>query len=205
MARRTQEEAARTRAGLVAAGRALFADPGFAATTLDDIARTCGVTRGACYHYFASKNALFEEVFLAVEAEITDRCAAAAGPKRTALARFRAGCEAFLDCCADPDVARIVLLDGPSVLGWERWRLLDGEHGFALVAQGVGASIRSGELSRHEVAPLAHLLLGALNHAGMTISRSSDPQSERVAVGAAFSRLLDGLAKNQSPNDPVAT
>lgn len=120
--RRTAEAAAKTRIDLTDAGRALFADPGFAATTLEDVAARAGVTRGALCHHFASKEALFEAVFRLLQDEMTFRSKASVGRRRSPLSRFRAGCDAFLDSCLAPDIARIVLLDGPSVLGWETWR-----------------------------------------------------------------------------------
>lgn len=192
--RRTAEAAAKTRIDLTDAGRALFADPGFAATTLEDVAARAGVTRGALYHHFASKEALFEAVFRLLQDEMTFRSKASAGRRRSPLSRFRAGCDAFLDSCLAPDIARIVLLDGPSVLGWETWRRIDAEHGLSITVAGLAAAIRSGEIPAQPVEPLAHLLLGALTHAGMTISRSPSPGAERAAVGKAFRRLVDGLA-----------
>jgi AcrR family transcriptional regulator len=198
MPRRTAEAAARTRTDLIAAGRALFAEPGFAATTLEDIVVRAGVTRGGFYHHFASKEALFEAVFMALQDAMTARSTGSAARRRSPLSRFRAGCDAFLDSCLDPEIARIVLLDGPSVLGWETWRRIDEAHGFAVTVAGLAAAIRAGELAPQPVEPLAHLLLGALTHAGMTIGRSAEPQAQRAAVGKAFRRLVDGLAASSA-------
>lgn len=172
----------------------MFGDPGFAVTTLEEIVARAGVTRGAFYHHFGSKEALFEAVFLVMQAEMTVRSQSSVRRRKSPLRRFRAGCDAFLDSCLDPEIARIVLLDGPSVLGWEAWRRIDEEHGFAVTVAGLAAAIRAGEIASQPVEPLAHLLLGALTHAGMTISRSSSPAAERAAVGKAFRRLVDAIS-----------
>src|SRR4029453_16708233 len=124
-ARRTQgERTAQTRAALVAAARRLFGAEGFAEVGAERIARDAGMTRGALYHQFADKADLFAAVLDQVEAEIAQRVAnsvAGFDPTDTA-GMLRAGADAFLDASSEPDLQRIVLLDGPPALGGARWR-----------------------------------------------------------------------------------
>lgn len=123
--RRTQQErTAATRRTLLDAARHLFGAEGYAAVGTERVAREAGMTRGALYHQFADKTELFAAVLEEVEADIAARMAAAAGgldPADTG-ALLVAGAGVFLDACTEADIQRIVLLDGPSVLGWERWR-----------------------------------------------------------------------------------
>src|SRR3954469_3960653 len=125
-----------TREKLLAHARELFGERGYAAVGTEEIVRAAGVTRGALYHQFRDKEQLFESVFEEVEAQTTQHVAAVAlGDDATdPLRALRAGARAFLAVCAQPEVERIVLLDAPAVLGWERWREIGLRHGLGLVA-----------------------------------------------------------------------
>ena len=106
---------------------------------------------------------------------------------------FLVGCQAFLDACLEPAVQRIVLLDAPSVLGWETWRRIDAEYGVGLVRQSLEAAMDAGYVDSLPVDPLAHILLGALTEGAMVIARAEDVQGARAEVGAVVDRLLKGL------------
>ena len=186
-------KAAATRADLLAVGRRLFAERGFTATSTEEIVQQAQVTRGALYYHFRSKEDLFRAVFEAVEEDVNDRVtkvATAAGEPWPALV---AGCEAFLDACLDPSVQRIALLDAPSVLGWDVWRQIGSQHSFGLLATGLQWAIVTGDVEDQPVAPLAHVLLGALNEAALYIARADNPQAARQEVGAVLERLLENL------------
>jgi AcrR family transcriptional regulator len=192
--RRTQAERSRaTKAALLAAARQLFAERGFAATGRDQIAELAGVTRGALYHHFESKEQLFEVVVEELEVEIAERITTAAMKCRDAAEELRLGCMAFLDGCLDPAVRRIVLLDAPAVLGWDAWREIDARYGLALVSHGLEAVMAAGQMSQAPVAPLAHLLLGALNEAALLLATAQRPKAARAEVGQTVELLLDRL------------
>src|SRR3954447_15680555 len=134
--RRTQEErSAASRDALVSAARALFAERGYADVGTEEIVRTAGLTRGALYHHFADKVAVFAAAFEEVETETNTRIADAVAPTATTdpIAAMRAGASAFLDTCTEPRLARIMLLDAPSVLGWERWSEISNQHSMGMV------------------------------------------------------------------------
>ena len=119
---RQTSRSASTRARLIRAARRLFARNGYAAVGTEEIVRRAGVTRGALYHQFADKQDLFLAVYEQVEQDLTERVAATLGDVSSPFAALRAGIGVFLDACRTPEVQRIVLTDGPAVLGWERWR-----------------------------------------------------------------------------------
>lgn len=183
-----------TRGTLLTVARALFTDKGYANTATEDIVQQAGVTRGALYHHFRDKAELFQAVFEDAERELveivrTSVASAQAGPWQG----FLIGCQAFLDACLEPAVQRIVLLDAPSVLGWETWRRIDAEYGVGLIRQSLQAAMDAGYVDPLPIDPLAHILLGALTEGAMVIARAEDVQSTRAEVGAVVDRLLKGL------------
>ena len=125
--------------------------------------------------------------------EIAERITRAAGAHDGVWEGLVAGCLAFLDACTDPEVQRIVLLDGPAVLGWERWREVDAAHGLGLLKEGLREVMAAGELAEQPVDPLAHLLSGAMNEAGMWIARAATPKRARRDAGAALRAMLESL------------
>jgi len=183
-----------TRRQLVTAARALFGARGYADVGTEEIVRAAGVTRGALYHQFRDKADLFAAVAEQVEAEITERIAAgaaeaAAGP----LDALRAGARLFLDACAEPDVERIILLDAPSVLGWEAWRDLAARYGLGLVQLALQAAMDAGAIVQQPVVPLAHVLIGALDECALYIARAEDPAAAREQCAAIFDRILRSI------------
>jgi AcrR family transcriptional regulator len=188
-----EEHAEATRAALVASARALFAERGYAAVSIEEIVRRARVTRGALYHHFEDKADLFRAVFESVQRDLAQRLLDAAGSQPDVARHLEVGCHAFLDACAEPDVQRIVLLDGPAVLGWEAWHESDVNFGLELLQQSIRAAIDGGMVEKQPVAPLSHMLLGALNGSGLEIARSKDPARTRREMRKALDRLLTGL------------
>jgi len=198
-ARRTQAARSEaTRAALVAAARSLFAARGYARVGTEEIVRLAGVTRGALYHHFSDKRELFEAVYERVEAELAERIATGAleANASSPLEAMQAGAEMFLAACTEPEAQRIVLLDGPSVLGWDRWREIAAEHGLGLIEATLQAAIDAGAIERQPVGPLAHVLMGALDEAAMLVARAEDPEATRREVTRTIERLLGGLSRD---------
>lgn len=193
--RRTQEErSAATREALKAAARRLWARRGFADVGTPEIAREAGVTRGAMYHQFADKGALFvavlEDVEQRVMAELGE-AVAGAGVTSPAAA-IRVALDSWLTVCADPEVRQIVLLDGPSVLGWQRFRELTQHYSLGMTEQLLAAAVEAGELPAQPLRPLAHVLIGALDEGAMVIANATDQERARREVREVLLRLLDG-------------
>jgi AcrR family transcriptional regulator len=188
------EQTERTRAALIRAGRTLFAERGFAATSTEELVRTAGVTRGALYHHFRDKRELFEAVYEDVERSLVEEVTRSLEGASDALEVLRRGSAAFLDACLDPAVRRISLVEGPSVLGWERWREIDQTYGLGMVKVALQAAMDAGAIRAAPVEPLAHVLLGGLMEAAMLLAASPDPGQARADAGRAVALLLDGLA-----------
>jgi AcrR family transcriptional regulator len=187
---RQATRSAQTRAKLVRAGRQLFARHGYAAVGTEEIVRRAGLTRGALYHHFADKEALFLAVYEDVERELTERIARALVPSSGPFNALIEGTDLFLDACQTPEVQRIVLIDGPAVLGWERWRAIAERYGLGLVEAALTAAMEAGELEAQPARPLAHVLMGALDEAALLVARDA---GLRPQVSAVLARLLDGL------------
>jgi len=194
------EQSEQTQGALLKAARELFTEKGYADTATEEIVQRAGVTRGALYHHFRDKEELFQAAFEAAERELVETVRTAIGSAQIGpWEGLSVGCQAFLDACLEPAVQRIILLDAPSVLGWETWRRIDAEYGLGLVRQSLQAAMDTGYVDPLPVDPLAHILLGALNEAAMVIARAEDVQSARAEVGAVVDRLLKGLTAAKLP------
>jgi AcrR family transcriptional regulator len=192
--RRTQaERSSATRAALLGAARRLFAEKGFAGTGREEIVEAAGVTRGALYHHFESKEGLFRAVFEALESEIVARVADAALVSPDPMQQLRLGSHAFLDTAMDPAVRRVVLLDGPSVLDVAVRRTISDAYGLGMVREVLRAVMAAGTIERQPLEPLAHILLAALHEAALYVAQADDPMAARAEVAVTVDRLLDGL------------
>jgi len=194
--RRSQAERTEaTRGALIAAARRLFTEKGYDAVSAEEIVREAGVTRGALYHHFGGKAQLLEAVYERLEAESTERVARVVlgSELESPVEAMKAGIEAFLDECAEPELQRIALHDAPAVLGWDRWREIAAANGLGLIEASLAAAIESGEIRQLPVKPTAHLLMGALDEAAMLVARSDDPAS-RAEVTMVLVALLDSFA-----------
>jgi AcrR family transcriptional regulator len=188
--RAEQREA--TRRTLVAVGRRLFAGRGYAAVGLAEIVREAGVTKGALYHHFDGKAALFRAVLEEVQQEVAARVATAADAEDDPWQQLQAGCAAFIRAAADPDVQRIMLIDGPAVLGWNEWRAIDETASARHLAEALTALAESGVIAPQPIAPLTRLLSGAMNEAVLWLAQSAGPGDLDDTL-AALARLLEGL------------
>ncbi len=188
--RSNRERTETTRAELIAAARRLFIEKGYAETATPDIVATAGLTRGALYHHFPDKKALFQAVVEreaeAVEQEIEDASPETLGT-RDALVK---GGEAFLAAMALPGRTRLLLLDGPAVLGRAGMDAIDARHGTRSLKAGLLFAIRSGDLSKQlPLDALTHLLSSAFDRAALAIDAGAEPAAYRASLAA----LIDGL------------
>jgi AcrR family transcriptional regulator len=202
---RKAEQSEVTRAALVAVARQLFAQQGFADTSVEQIVRTAHVTRGALYHHYRDKHDLFRAVFESVEQELVERLLRAAARTDDPLDRIQRGFDAFLDACLEPAVQRIILIEGPSVLGWDEWQAIDARYMFGLIDAGLRQAIEAGAIDEQPTEPLAHLLLGAASQAGLTVARDRHPRRARAATGESLRRLIAGLARPARARSPGST
>lgn len=174
--------------------RRLFGREGFAATSVEDIAREARVTTGALYHHFTTKAALFEAVFEQVHQDMLAASMAAAEPARDPTDALALGFDAFLETVLDPDVQRILIIDAPAVMGLARFTELDERYALAAIVAALRDAEADGALEVGDVETLARLLIGALTRGAMLIANSTSPRQTRDAVSSEMRRLLEGLA-----------
>jgi AcrR family transcriptional regulator len=193
------QRAEATRAALLAAARTLFVAKGFHATSTEEIVAAAGVgTRGALYHHFADKRGLFLAVFEATEQELLAAASAAsAGSSGGAFASLRRGLMDFLDASLTPEVQRILLIDGPAVLGWHDWKQLEQRYGLGAIQGLLEQAVAEGSLPDQPVRALAHILLAAVDEAALFIAHATSPTEAKAEAVAGVNLLLDGLASQR--------
>src|ERR1700723_4163833 len=182
-----------TWAAIVKAAKRLFGDRGFAGTTMDNVATSAHVAKGAVYHHFETKEALFEAVLDEVSEDLVAEVDRAAHSENDALAAMAAGTQAYFAACAKDATGQIILRDGPAVLGWERWREIDARHfggGFPLA---LARAMDDGLMARQSVEPLSRLLLGAVTEAAVPSSAGSHLHKTGAEYARAFRTLLEAL------------
>ncbi|HEX2038790.1 MAG TPA: TetR/AcrR family transcriptional regulator [Acidimicrobiales bacterium] len=186
-------QAEATRELLIEAARELFTHQGYAATSIDDIIGRAGVARGALYHHFPGKEALFKAVYDVVEVEVIARVVATAQNAPTPWEGVVAGLRAFLDACLEPSFRRIVILDSVSVLQWRAAE--DGiEHPeMSMLVAVLTPLATTRELGDVPVRPLAYVALGGLYGAALYIARSSEPTKARAEADVVLDRIVTGL------------
>jgi AcrR family transcriptional regulator len=195
---RRAEHIADTRAALLRAARELFAANGYAGTGTEAIVARARVTRGALYHHFGDKPGLFSAVMQAVAGDLAHRLIAQqlaypAGPPEGAWDQLRDGIRAFLDACTGSDFQRIVLIDGPAVLGPGAWADLVEQHGPGLLRAWLQRAIDDHQIDPLPVEPLARLLAALIGEASLYIGQAADPARARRETGATIDRILTGL------------
>jgi AcrR family transcriptional regulator len=183
-----------TRAALLDEATTLFAERGYAGTSLEDVASASQVTRGAVYHHFASKQALFEAVLDLQEQRATAAILAAATAANPWDAAMQA-LDAFLTHCCDPVYGRLCWLEGPAALGWHRWRECEKKYSYGLVEQFIRDLVESGYLTDRAFDSLVQFSFWMLGGAGLAVAEARPEDKPRVRdewgylIGQAISSL----------------
>jgi AcrR family transcriptional regulator len=193
MADKRSERGQATRKRLIAVATRLFASRGFDGTSIEAVLEETAVSRGSMYHHFANKEALFEAVFVALEASIGEKVVLAATGAGDSSASLRAGCVAWMKLAGDPTVQRVVLIDAPSVLGWERWRAIEEANALGLLMAAMRAAADEGRIPAELADTFAHMLLATLNELALLIARSNDQTEAQRSAQAAVDELLTRL------------
>jgi AcrR family transcriptional regulator len=184
-----------TRKRVVAAARRLFSEKGYFATGTTEVVNAARVgTRGALYHHFANKRALFLAVFEEVEADLGAKVGVTL-TGATWFDRLGQALAAFLDASLEPEVRRILLIDGPAVLGWETWREIETRYGLGAIRHMLDEGEKEGSVVVADADAMAHLLLSVVDEAALFIAHADDPTRARAAAGASVAALVSGLSK----------
>jgi AcrR family transcriptional regulator len=183
-----------TRGQLIEVATQLFTEHGYEGTSIEAVLSAAGVSRGALYHHFAGKEALFEAVLTAVSERVTVNLTAAIKDCTDPVDMLRTAALAWISLAADPVIQRIVLVDAPSVLGWDRWRTMDDGRTLGTLRAMLQAVSDSGRLPPELVTPFSHMLLAALDELVLVVARAPDAEAAvaegRMAVEAFLERLL---------------
>ena len=192
---RRAEHASDTRTALITAARSLFAAHGYDGTGTEQIVADARVTRGALYHHFRDKADLFRAVMAEAAGSVAQRLIdeQLASESPSPLAEIQAGVSAFLDVCVGGDFQRIVLVDGPRVLGSDAWEELVERYGRGILEEWLNRCVEAAELEAVPVRALARLLIAMLTEASLAIALADDPSAERAALGQVLDRVLAGL------------
>jgi AcrR family transcriptional regulator len=195
MPRTQTERSAATQRALISAARRLWGQRGYADVGTPEIAEVAGVTRGAMYHQYADKAALFRAVLEVVETEVMERLGAAVARSqpRTPADALYAAADAWLDIAGEPEVRQLLLLDAPSVLGWVAFRQISLGYSLGMTEQLLGAAVDAGQLRPQPLRPLATVMIGALDEAAMSIASSEDPVREKAEIRTVVHNLIEGL------------
>ncbi len=185
-----------TRAHLIEVATRLFAAHGYDGTSIEAVLAESGVSRGSLYHHFPGKEALYLAVFEALGARLGADMTAALQDAADPIEMLRTGCATWIRQAGDPVVQRIMLIDAPAVLGWQRWRELD-EPALAMIRHALGYAAEAGAVDPRHVDVFAHIVMATLNEVAMMIALASDPaatlKTGESAVEDFLDRLLGGL------------
>ncbi|ACQ80578.1 transcriptional regulator, TetR family [Beutenbergia cavernae DSM 12333] len=192
MPRASRAESERTRARIVDVARTAFTAHGYQGVGLERIARDAGVTRGAVYHHFADKEALFAAVLDGVQASVAERIVAATADVSDPRRSLEIGSRAFLEACLADANRRILLVDAVAVLGWDVWREHDARHGGRTLTHVLGQLADADRLRGLDPAAAAVLLSGAMNEAAVWAATAG---GDLEAAWAVLERLIDAVAE----------
>ena len=185
-----------TRQALVDSGQDLFTKRGYAGTSLEAIVKRARVTKGALYHHFSGKQALFEAAFDQVETSAMNKLTEAVAGKGTAWDRALEGIQAYVGVCLEPAYQRIVIHEAPVVMGWERWREAEEHFSYGLVRATVEALIDAGEMAALPVEVTARILFGALSAGAETIASAADSKKAAAEVRKTIVAVMEGMRRN---------
>src|SRR5947208_8868309 len=186
-------QAEATRSLLVEVARQILTVHGYAATSIDVIIRQAGVARGALYHHFSGKEALFRAVYETVEAEVVARVMAAAASQTSPWDAVRAGLSAFLDACLEPSFRRIVVLDSVSVLQSKVLEVGVDPVELPMLRTVLSPLLGTTIFGGIAIDALAYVALGGLYGASLYIARASDPRAARAEADAVLDTLVSGV------------
>ncbi|MGW4930043.1 TetR/AcrR family transcriptional regulator [Agromyces sp. NPDC004153] len=192
------EQRERTRAEFVRIATVRFAERGYAGVALEDLVAEAGLTRGALYHHFGSKQGLFRAVVEHAQAGVADAVELAASGHDDALEDFLAGCRAFLEASLAPEVRRILLVDGPAVLGWDAWRAGDLDTSVRQLDAGMAELVEAGVIEDRALATVGAMISGGLNEVALANAASADPAAGIDEAVEVLRRLLRGLAPSRA-------
>jgi AcrR family transcriptional regulator len=207
---RRQQFSASTKRALVEVATEQFSEHGYGGTSLDAIVAGAKVTKGALYHHFSGKQGLFEAVFAAVEDNACRQIKAALLGTADPWEKARAGLREFLKVVQEPVYQRIVIQDGPAILGYERFREQEERSSYGIVQDIVGSVLDAStyELDEAMKQTFSRIFFGAMSAAGESVTTAPDPKAAVMRIEAAILFILEAIKsladQGITLTDPVA-
>lgn len=202
---RRQEYSLTTRRALLDSAATLFAERGYAGTSLDEVVAAAKVTKGALYHHYSGKQAVFEAVLEQVEADAVEKIAARVHEERDPWHKALVGVQSFLDICQEQSYRRIVMQEGPVALGYDRWREIEERNTFGLVRDIVRVVLQQYDVDESILETFSRLFFGAMSTAGMSVSQSDTPEKVSQEVQTVIALMLAGLRQLAETGDGLTT
>ncbi len=192
---RRAQFSASTKKALVEVAEAQFSEHGYGGTSLDAVVAGAQVTKGALYHHFSGKQGLFEAVFAKVEDDAAQSIRAALRDSKDPWEKALAGLRAFLSVVQEPAYQRVVIQDGPAILGYERFREQEERSSYGIVQDIVGSVLEASTYALDEPMKqtFSRIFFGALSAAGESVSSAADPRQAVARIEAAIAFILEGL------------
>jgi AcrR family transcriptional regulator len=191
--KRNKEETNETIRKLIEVARNHFTERGYADAALEDIVQEAELTRGALYHHFGNKKGLFLAVLETVQKEVAERVETQAESSEDVWEQLFLGCRAFVMAAVEPRNKRIILVDGPAVLGWEEWRRLDEQNSMRHLQEQLQIMQQQGELKPVSIPALTHILSGALNETALWLAEVPEEKQVLNDSMEVLSLLLEGF------------
>ncbi|MFD0676375.1 MULTISPECIES: TetR/AcrR family transcriptional regulator [unclassified Paenibacillus] len=191
--KRNKEETTETINKIIDVARSYFTKHGYADSTLEDIANEAELTRGSIYHHFRNKKGLFHVVLESVQKEVAERIETEAAKSDDVWEQLLLGCRAFVAAAVEPQNKRVMLIDGPAVLGWETWRIMDEHNSMRLLRGQLQIMEQQGCLKPVSIDAMTHCLSGSLNESALWITQMPDYQQSLEATMRVISHMLTGF------------
>ncbi|RSM70312.1 TetR/AcrR family transcriptional regulator [Kibdelosporangium aridum] len=186
-----------TKQALVDSASDLFTKNGYAATSLDAIVKRARVTKGALYHHFSGKQALFEAAFHQVETQAMAQLTKAIDGDGSPWERALDGVQEYIKVCLDPTYQRLVIREAPVVMGYERWRECEERYSFGIVRSVLESLIEAGELGDVPIEVTARMMFASLAAGAQIIAEAGDPKKASAEVFTALIHMIEGIRRDR--------
>ncbi|GGO04586.1 TetR/AcrR family transcriptional regulator [Saccharibacillus kuerlensis] len=196
--RRSTAETKETIRKLIDVARTHFTEYGYASTALESIVHEAGLTRGAVYHHFRSKKELFRAVLEEVQREVAQQVETEASRSKDSWQQLLDGCRAFVTAAIEERNRRIMLIDGPAVVGWDTWRAMDNDHSMRLLREQLSMMQENGYLQKVPLDALTHFLSGGLNETALRLANESAQPEALADAMNVLSLFFEGF--RHTPN-----
>ncbi|WP_426454515.1 TetR/AcrR family transcriptional regulator [Paenibacillus sp. S-38] len=201
--RRSKEEAHQTIRRLMEVARNHFTEYGYAGAALESIVQEADVTRGAVYHHFRSKKELFRIVLETVQLEVSEQVEDAASGADEVWEQLYLGCRAFVLAEVEQSRKRILLIDGPAIMGWDVWRVMDGKYSMRLLREQLELMHEQGHIPGESADAMAHFISGALNETSLWLASRTPDETDLDNSMNVIRLFLDGIRDRQKQQTPM--